>query len=380
MGPEKAPWASPLSHSFAYEMLFVSEAAVYFHLGGYSCQLSPDYWSVRSKGRSQSYHKGRNTAIEVRGIFNILPPYPKTLPFEWKLPYMFLFGDLVGHLKIISTLRRKLLWFIQNFLNPNSCCALPFPRKVHCSISTPIKFKSRAALSGRAAAQIGRAVAILLQSRAESRTLTLACCSHALPSPGFPLTPWHPARHRIYLHNTTLETAICSAAMLTRLRKSKGVLSINWGWKKCFETRLIEFPAAAQFPFSQELLGQTREARAFHREQRLALTRCFHEDFNPGWVATSWKEANSSPASHSGFRRAGWSGTRFPTPLPSGQGQGQRGSRKEAGRALCQRHRPSPRRAPRHCGPAWLHLLRSAPRFSLKSIAMWRAVYNVAQV
>lgn len=201
-------------------MLFVSEALVYFYLGGYSFQLSPDYWSVRSKWRSQSYHKDRNTAIEVRGIFQHSPSLPQNFyPLSKHCHIYFLFGSLVGHLKTISTQRRKLLWFIQNFLKPKSCCALPFPRKVHCSISTPIKFKSRAALSGRAAAQRGRAVAILLQSCAESRTLTLPCCSHALPSPGFPLTPWHPARHRIYLHNTTLETGICSAAMLTRLRK-----------------------------------------------------------------------------------------------------------------------------------------------------------------
>lgn len=153
--------------------------------------------------------------------FSTFPSLPQNfnLGVNTTIYIFFLFGCLVGHLKIISTLRRKLLWFIQNFLKPKSCCALPFPRKVHCSISTPIKFKSRDALSGRAAAQIGRAVAILLQSCAENRTLTLACCSHALPSPGFPLTPWHPARHRIYLHNTTLETSFCSAAMLTRLRK-----------------------------------------------------------------------------------------------------------------------------------------------------------------
>lgn len=208
MRPEKAPWARPLSHSFAYEMLFVSEAAVYFYLGGYSCQLSPDYWSVRSKWRSQSYHKDRSTTIE--GDFQHSPSLPQNFNLWVNTAiYIFFFGCLVGHLKIISTLRRKLLRFIRNFLNPKSCCALPFPRKVHCSISTPIKFKSRAALSGRAAAQIGRAVAILLQSWAENRTLTLACCSHALPSPGFPLTPWHPAKHRIYLHNTALETGLC---------------------------------------------------------------------------------------------------------------------------------------------------------------------------
>lgn len=53
---------------------------------------------------------------------------------------------------------------------------------------------------------------------------------------------------------------------------------------KCFETRLIEFPAAAQFPFSQERLGQTGEAPGLHREQWLALTRWFREDFNPGYV------------------------------------------------------------------------------------------------
>lgn len=188
--------------------------------GGYFRKLSPDYLSVRSKWRRQSYHKDISTIIEVHGVFNIPVLTPKLQPLsEHYHIYFFLFGCLVGHLKIISTLRIKLLWFIQNFLKPKSCCALPFPRKVHCSISTPIKFKSRDALSGRAAAQIGRAVAILLQSCAENRTLTLACCSHALPSPGFPLTPWHPARHRIYLHNTTLETSFCSAAMLTRLRK-----------------------------------------------------------------------------------------------------------------------------------------------------------------
>lgn len=75
MRPEKAPWARPLSHSFAYEMLFVSEAAVYFYLGGYSCQLSPDYWSVRSKWRSQSYHKDRSTTIE--GDFQHSPSLPQ---------------------------------------------------------------------------------------------------------------------------------------------------------------------------------------------------------------------------------------------------------------------------------------------------------------
>lgn len=203
MRPEKAPWACTLPDSFAYEMLFVSNTVVYFYQEVYSCQLSPDYWSVRSKKRSQSYHKDISITIKVHGIFDIPPPCPETLTLEWMLPYIFpLFGCLVGHLESISTLRRKLLLFIRNFLKTKSCCPLPFPRKVYCSITTPIKFKCRDMFTVRAAAQIGWAVAILLQSCAENRMLTLACCSHALPFSGFTLTQWHPARHELYLHNT----------------------------------------------------------------------------------------------------------------------------------------------------------------------------------
>lgn len=82
------------------------------------------------------------------------------------LPCIFpLFGCLVGHLESISTLRRKLLLFIRNFLKTISCCPLPFPRKAYCSITTHIKFKCRDMFTVRAVAQIGWAVAILLQSR-----------------------------------------------------------------------------------------------------------------------------------------------------------------------------------------------------------------------
>lgn len=35
---------------------------------------------------------------------------------------------------------------------------------------------------------------------------------------------------------------------------------------KCFETHLMEFPAAAQYSFSQKLLGQTSKAPGFHRD------------------------------------------------------------------------------------------------------------------
>lgn len=119
------------------------------------------------------------------------------------LPYTFpLFSCLLGHLESISTLRRKLLLFIRNSLKSKPCCPFPFPRKVYCSISTPIKFKCRDMFRVRAAAQIGWAVAILLQSSAENRMWALACCSHTLPSPGFTLTQWHPVRHKVYLHNT----------------------------------------------------------------------------------------------------------------------------------------------------------------------------------
>lgn len=52
MGPEKAPWARSLSHGFAYEMQFVSEAAEYFYLGviPVNCPLITDLWEA-SEGR-----------------------------------------------------------------------------------------------------------------------------------------------------------------------------------------------------------------------------------------------------------------------------------------------------------------------------------------
>jgi len=86
----------------------------------------------------------------------------------------------------ISTLARELLLFIQNFIKMKACYPLPLPRKEYCSITAHIKFKCRDMFTVRAAAQIGWAVAILLQSCAEK--LTLACCSHALPFSGFTLT------------------------------------------------------------------------------------------------------------------------------------------------------------------------------------------------
>lgn len=166
-----------------------------------SCPLITDLWEA--KKRSDSYHKDISITIKVHGIFDIPTPYPETLTLERMLPYIFpLFGCLVSHLESISTLRRKLLLFIRNFLKKKSCCPLPLPRKVYCSITTRIKLKCRDMFTVRAAAQIGWAVAILLQSCAENRMLTLACCSHALPFSGFTLTQWHPARHKVYLHNT----------------------------------------------------------------------------------------------------------------------------------------------------------------------------------
>lgn len=163
-----------------------------------SCPLITDLWEAK---KGHSYHKG--ITIKVRGICNIPFPYPKTLTLEWMLPYTFpLFSCLLGHLESISTRKRKLLLFIRHSLKSKPCCPFPFPRKVFCSIGTPIKFKCRDTFRVRAAAQIGWAVAILLQSSAENRMWALACCSHALPSPGFTLTQWHPARHKVYLHNT----------------------------------------------------------------------------------------------------------------------------------------------------------------------------------
>lgn len=80
-----------------------------------SCPLITDLWEA--KKRSDSYHKDISITIKVHGIFDIPTPYPETLTLERMLPYIFpLFGCLVSHLESISTLRRKLLLFIRNFL------------------------------------------------------------------------------------------------------------------------------------------------------------------------------------------------------------------------------------------------------------------------
>lgn len=73
----------------------------------------------------------------------------------------------------------------------------------------------------------------------------------------------------------------------------------------------MEFPAAAEFPFSQDKLGKLLAFSESLVRKSLALTRRFHEDFNPGCAATPRKGANSSLAQpfriFAGLDGAGWS-------------------------------------------------------------------------
>lgn len=198
MRPQKAPWAHLHRQLCIWSAVWFKKTIVYFYHCGYCCQLPPGYWSVRSTKSTQSYH---SITTDVYGIFCISPSYPETSTCWWMLPHILpLFICSVDLVDRISTLARKLLLLMQNFLKMKACCPLALPRKVYCSITAHIKFKCTDMFTVRAAAQIGWAVAILLQSWAEK--LTLACCSHALPSSGFTLTQWHPARHKVYLHNT----------------------------------------------------------------------------------------------------------------------------------------------------------------------------------
>jgi len=109
---------------------------------------------------------------------------------------------------------------------------------------------------------------------------------------------------------------------------------------KCFETCLIEFPAAAQFSFSQKLLGQASEGLGFHGDQWIARTRWLHKTFNLGYAGDSLKRSKCLPLSPA-IQVFCWDRFErdvFPKTLHlmavSAQGRGQRGSRKRAGLPL----------------------------------------------
>lgn len=105
------------------------------------------------------------------------PCLPKTLTPQWLLTCMLPFGSSVGCLESISVQRETGI-VCSKFLEMRERHPLSFPRDGYCFITTHTKCRHGAVFTVRAVAQIGWAVAILLQSfsAAQVNASTLLPC------------------------------------------------------------------------------------------------------------------------------------------------------------------------------------------------------------